>query len=102
MLFQIDSYYKTSYFILLKRKIYMSGLRMGNLSIDRKKKPSNFSKNIRKFRKNETSLDVLDILKTVSWESKYILEFDLEQDDIYFFFIEPMEDVSPVLYSHLF
>ncbi len=83
----------------------MSGLRIDfdkKLSSNAKKKLSNFSKNIRKCPKNETSLDVLDILKTVSFESKYILEFDLDQDNIYFFFIEPMEDVSPFLYSHLY
>ena len=83
----------------------MSGPRMvfdKKLSSGTKKKTNNFSKNIRKCPKNETSLDVLDILKKVSLESKYILEFDLDQDNIYFFFIEDMEDVSPVLYSHLF
>lgn len=99
-MFRIDSWFKkTSYFIRLKRKISMSGPRMvfdKKLSSGTKKKPE------RKCPKNETSLDVLDILKTVSLESKYILEFDLDQDNIYFFFIEPMEDVSRDLYSHLY
>ena len=59
--------------------------------------------NKRKFPKDEISLSVVDLLKKISSQCKYLLEFDLELDKINFFFIEPVEDVSPVfLYSHLY
>ena len=50
----------------------------------------------RKFPKNEISLTVVDSLKTISSQCVFLLKFDLELDNVYYFFIEPVENVRPV------
>jgi hypothetical protein len=52
----------------------------------------------RKFPRKEITRDVVDLLKTISSQCEYLLEFDLKLDNAYYFFIEPVEDVKPIFF----
>ena len=66
---------------------------------DPKKKSNKFNKKIREFSRNDINLEVIELLRAVSSQSKYILEFEFELDNSKIFIIEPLETVSHNFFS---